>query len=177
MRRLRDILTLAEEAWNQCAGHAASLKPFAEQVQACARLTASIGTTDPRRLGQAAAAITNWLQEDSKRHSDSVAMEIATGILLLQNAQENHRHLGKDFAQQIDHMVERIHAVIAGHPQPGRYSRSSMKSPGEHRKSADQPGWTRNQNNLAHIEQSLKIVSFPPSGRRLQHGPAGSALG
>ena len=165
LRRLRDILTLAEEAWNKyCAGHAASLKPFAEQVQACAELTASIGTTDLKRLGQALAAITNWLQEDSKRHSDAVAMEIATGILLLQNAQENHRHLGKDFAQQVDHMVERIHAVIAGRstspadiPLLDEITRRAQE-----KLLISQVG-REIQNNLAHIEQSLDVFFRNPA--------------
>ena len=41
-------------------------------------------------------------------------MEVATAILLLQNAQENFQHLGMDFAQQVDLMVARLHACIAG---------------------------------------------------------------
>ncbi|MBK7898038.1 MAG: hypothetical protein IPJ99_01345 [Betaproteobacteria bacterium] len=69
-----------------------------------------------KRLGQGLAAIANWLAEDPKRHGEGVAMEVATAILLLQNAQENFRRLGTDFAQQVDLMVARLHACIAGRP-------------------------------------------------------------
>ncbi len=165
LRRLRDILALAEEAWNKyCAGHAASLKSFAEQAKACAELTAGIGITDLKRLGQALAAITNWLQEDPKRYGDAVAMEVATSILLLQNAQENYRHLGQDFAQQVDHMVERIHAVIAGRatspadiPLLDEITRRAQE-----KLLITQVG-REIQNNLAQIEQSLDAFFRNPA--------------
>ena len=43
-------------------------------------------------------------------------MELATGILLAANAQENFEHLGQDFAHQVDVMVARLHACVSGQP-------------------------------------------------------------
>lgn len=43
-------------------------------------------------------------------------MEMATAILLTQNAQADFPHLGADFAHQVDVTVARIHACIAGKP-------------------------------------------------------------
>ncbi|MGE5387136.1 MAG: Hpt domain-containing protein [Betaproteobacteria bacterium] len=115
LRRLRETIVATEEFWNKfCAGSAAALSGFVEQAKNCAPLTASVGHTDLKRLGQGLAAIATWLGEDPSRQSEVVAMEVATAILLLQNAQENFKRLGTDFARQVDLMVARLHACISG---------------------------------------------------------------
>ncbi len=79
-----------------------------------------LGHTDYRRLAQAIANAANWLAEQPARHSDALAMEIATAILLAQNAQENFTRLGADFAHQVDVMVARLHGFLADNPpEPG----------------------------------------------------------
>ncbi|GHU26661.1 hypothetical protein AGMMS50256_04450 [Betaproteobacteria bacterium] len=119
--RLHDVVSALEEAWNKfCAGSASSLSVFRENAGILSGLVERTGHTDFRRLAQAIAVAANWLAEMPARHSDAMAMEIATAILLAQNARENYTHLGGDFAHQVDVTVERIHACIAGHPpQPG----------------------------------------------------------
>ena len=120
-RKLRDVITLTEEAWNKyCTGTMQSLPLFREHANALSAVVEQLGHTDFRRLAQAIAAAANWLSEGSSRHSESLAMEIATAILLTQNAQENFQQLGNDFAHQVDVTVARIHGCIAGTPpQPG----------------------------------------------------------
>lgn len=115
LRRLRETLAATEELWNKvCIGSMASLAGFAEHTRNVAALTDEIAQTDLKRLGQGLGAIGNWLLEDNSRYSDTVAMEVATTILLLQNAQENFKRLGTDFAQQVDLMVARLYACIGG---------------------------------------------------------------
>lgn len=117
LRRLREVIVATEELWNKfCAGSAAALSGFAEQAKNCAQATVTVGNTDLKRLGQGLAAVAVWLAEQPSRQSESVAMEVATAILLLQNAQENFKHLGSDFAAQVDLMVARLHACISGEP-------------------------------------------------------------
>lgn len=117
LRKLRDAILAVEENWNKfCAGSTGMLNAFAEHSRSCASLTAEIGHTDLKRLGQGLGSIANWLVEQPSRQSEAVAMEVATAILLLQNAQENFRRLGTDFAQQVDIMVARIHSCISGKP-------------------------------------------------------------
>ncbi|MBS1197508.1 MAG: hybrid sensor histidine kinase/response regulator [Proteobacteria bacterium] len=117
LRRLREVIVATEEFWNKfCAGSAAALSGFADQAKNCAQVTAVVGHTDLKRLGQGLGAIAAWLAEDPTRQSDSVAMEVATAILLLQNAQENFKRLGTDFASQVDLMVARLHGCISGIP-------------------------------------------------------------
>jgi len=115
LRRLRELVVGLEEGWNKyCAGSPASLAAFVEQARQAAQLTGELGHTDLKRLGQGMLAIANWLLEDAARFADNVAMEVATAILLLADAQENFRRLGTDFAQQVDLMVDRLYACIAG---------------------------------------------------------------
>ena len=117
LRRLREALSASEESWNKfCAGSGNTLAGFAEQARLCSTLANDIGHTDLKRLAQAFAAIANWLAETPSRHADSIAMEVATAILLLQSAMEHFRHLGTDFAQQVDLMVARLYGCIAGNP-------------------------------------------------------------
>lgn len=120
-RKLRDIISTTEEAWNKfCAGTVQSLPLFKENATALSAVAEQLGHTDFRRLAQAIAAAATWLAEDAARHSEALAMEIATAILLTQNAQANFQRLGSDFAHQVDVTVARIHGCIAGAPpQPG----------------------------------------------------------
>ena len=157
-RRLRELITATEEAWNRyCAGTLQSLPLFAENANALAAAVDQLGHTDYRRLAQAIAAAAQWLAEDSSRQADALAMEIATAILLAQNAQENFRRLGGDFAHQVDVTVARIHGCLAGNPpQPG----SEIPLLDEMSRQAQEKllvGQVAKeiQNNLAQIEQVL----------------------
>ncbi|UCV22668.1 Hpt domain-containing protein [Ferribacterium limneticum] len=157
LRKLRETLTAAEELWNRfCTGNTGSLAGFADNARNCALLTEEIGQTDLKRLGQGLGAVANWLSEDTSRFNDAVAMEVATTILLLQNAQENFRRLGTDFAQQVDLMVARLYACIAGRPaaDEGIPLLDEMTRRAQEKLLIGQVG-REIQNNLAQIEQAL----------------------
>jgi len=158
LRRLRDTLAATEELWNKfCTGSAAALPAFDQHAQSCAALTSEIGHTDLKRLGQGFAALAAWLAEDSRRHNDAVAMEVATAILLLQNAQENFRRLGTDFAQQVDLMVARLYACIAGKPAGGNEELPLLDEMTRRAQEKLLVGQVAReiQNNLAQVEQAL----------------------
>jgi len=157
LRRLREVLATAEELWNKvCSGSTANLPGFAEQARTVAGLTEEIAQTDLKRLGQGLGAIANWLSDDASRYSDAVAMEVATAILLLQNAQEGFKRLGTDFAQQVDLMVARLYACIAGRPaaDEGMPLLDEMTRRAQEKLLISQVA-REIQNNLAQIEQSL----------------------
>ncbi|MBU3695712.1 Hpt domain-containing protein [Dechloromonas sp.] len=166
LRRLREVIAAAEELWNKvCTGSPASLGAFVEQSRQCAELTASVGHTDLKRLGQGLGAIANWLAEDGARYNDTVAMEVATTILLLHNAQEHFRHLGTDFAQQVDLMIARLHACIAGRSVSAEEDiplLDEMTRRAQERLLIGQVG-KEIQNNLAQIEQSLDAFFRDPA--------------
>lgn len=157
LRRLREVLATAEELWNKvCSGSIANLPGFAEQARTVAGLTEEIAQTDLKRLGQGLGAIANWLSDDASRYSDAVAMEVATAILLLQNAQEGFKRLGTDFAQQVDLMVARLYACIAGRPAADEALPllDEMTRRAQEKLLISQVA-REIQNNLAQVEQSL----------------------
>ncbi len=165
LRKLREALASTEEAWNKfCTGSGGNLKNFAEQARICAQITAEIGQTDLKRLGQGLGAIANWLSEDAGRFGDTVAMEVATAILLLQSAQENFKHLGTDFAQQVDLMVARLYACIAGRPAADEAIPllDEITRKAQEKLLIGQVG-REIQNNLAQIEQALDVFFRDPA--------------
>jgi chemosensory pili system protein ChpA (sensor histidine kinase/response regulator) len=116
-RRLRDAISATEESWNKyCAGTMQALPLFSENVGLICSLAEQLAQTDFRRLAQSIQVAAKWLVEDSARHTEALAMEVATAVLLAQNAHENFQKLGNDFAHQVDVTVARIHSCIAGSP-------------------------------------------------------------
>ena len=165
LRKLRETLALAEDLWNRfCTGNSGSLAGFADNARLCAQLTGEVSQTDLKRLGQGLGAVANWLSEEPSRFNDAVAMEVATTILLLQNAQENFRRLGTDFAQQVDLMVARLYACIAGRPavDEGIPLLDEMTRRAQEKLLIGQVG-REIQNNLAQIEQALDGFFRDPS--------------
>jgi len=167
LRRLREVLSSAEEQWNRVcsSGSTAGLAAFVDQARAVAAITEEIAQTDLKRLGQGLGAIANWLIEDASRFGETVAMEVATAILLLQNAQESFKRLGTDFAQQVDLMVARLYACIAGRPAAD----SALPLLDEMTRRAQEKLLISQvareiQNNLAQVEQSLDGFFRDPEG-------------
>ena len=166
LRKLREVILAAEEFWNKfCAGNNAAINGFAEQSRNISQLTESIAHTDLKRLAQSLTAAANWLVEQPSRHSESVAMEVATAILLLQNAQENFKRLGGDFAQQVDHMTARLQGCISGVPANAG---SDVPLLDEMTRRAQEKLLIAQvareiQNNLAQIEQALDAFFRDPA--------------
>ena len=166
LRKLRETLVAVEELWNKvCTGSTGSMAGFAENARSVSALTEEIGQTDLKRLGQGLGAVASWLAEDHSHYNDTVAMEIATTILLLQNAQEHFKRLGTDFAQQVDLMIARLYACIAGKPaaaDEGIPLLDEMTRRAQEKLLIGQVG-REIQNNLAQIEQSLDAFFRDPA--------------
>lgn len=167
-RKLRDVIAATEVAWNRfCAGTAPSLHRFAEQAAGLAAIVEQLGQTDYRRLAQAIVAAARWLVEAPTRHSDALATEVATALLLAQNAQENFAQLGSEFASQVDVTVARIHACMADNPPPpgsgiAQLDEMSREAQG---KLQDQQAARDIQTHLAQIEQVLEAFFHAPGKR------------
>lgn len=119
LKRLKEISTASEEAWNKfCTGSGQALPTFCDAAGALDQGAERLAHTDFRRLVRAVGSAANWIREDTARHNEVVALEMATGVLLIGNAIDNFTRLGPDFVHQVDVMVARLHACISGTAMP-----------------------------------------------------------
>jgi chemosensory pili system protein ChpA (sensor histidine kinase/response regulator) len=167
-RRLREAIAATEESWNKfCAGMAQALPVFRANAATLSTLVAEIDHADYRRLVQAIAEVASFLAQTPSRQDEALAMETATAILLAQSAQENIQYLGASFAHQVDIMVARMGACMAGTPpRPG----SELPSLDEMSRRAQEKmlvGQVAREikTNLAQIEQVLDAF-FRDAARR-----------
>ncbi|MDR1274824.1 MAG: Hpt domain-containing protein, partial [Candidatus Accumulibacter sp.] len=124
-RKLRDVITIAGDAWNKyCAGATASFEVFRRHARILAETVDQLGQADFRRLAQAILDVADWLNADGQRLTEPLAMETATAILLAQSAQKDFQGLDDDFAHQVDVAVSRIRDCVAGTPS-GEGARSA----------------------------------------------------
>ena len=112
IRRLRETLAGAKDDWNKlCAGSAAALPPFHEKVSLLAERGALLEQAAITRLTAALSTLADALRRDPSRHNDSMAIEVATALLLADTALENFEGLDADFGHQVDTLIARLDAV------------------------------------------------------------------
>ena len=115
IRRLRELLPAAKDDWNRlCAGTAAALPPFHERVAKIAEEGAATGQPDYGRLTAAVLELTDLLRRDPTRHNDTVALEMATALLLAESSLDNFESLDADFSHSADAVVSRLGALGRG---------------------------------------------------------------
>jgi len=157
-RRLRDAITATEEAWNRfSAGTTQALPVF--RANAATLVAVAEETTQPDflRLTRAIAEVASFLGQSPARHSEALAMENATAILLAQNAQENLQYLDSSFTHQVDVMAARIRDCIAGTPLPPESELPALDEMSRQAQEKMLIGQVAREitNNLAQIEQVL----------------------
>ena len=89
LRALRETLGEAKDAWNRFgAGTAVALPQFEEKIQSLRNDIDALIRPDFAALVRTVFDITQWLRKDPLRHSDRVAMEMATALLVLETGLE-----------------------------------------------------------------------------------------
>lgn len=117
LRSLYEPVRGAKEAWNRfCAGAAVGLPQFAESAHALAERARGIGQPELERLCAGLAETAQWLRKDPLRHDDSVAMEVATAVLLVENASNSDEQIDPELAQQAELMARRLACLRRGEP-------------------------------------------------------------
>jgi len=115
LRAMRESLVATKESWNKfCAGAAVSLPQFHDNAVSLASRGGGLVIDPLARLVAAIAEAAQWLRKDPLKQSESVAMEIATALLLAENALENYGQLGADFPHQCEVVVNRLAALMRG---------------------------------------------------------------
>jgi chemosensory pili system protein ChpA (sensor histidine kinase/response regulator) len=119
LRALRERLGEAKDAWNRFgAGAAVALPQFEEKVRSLRTEIEALGRAEFAALARAIDDTTQWLRKDPLRHSDEIAMEMATALLVLETGLEQFAQPGSDFAQQGTTMVARLDAIQRGEMLP-----------------------------------------------------------
>jgi len=115
LKGLRELAGNAKTAWNKAAsGHQSSLASFRDLAGQLRDRTAAAGHADLAGLARDVAAVAGFIGDSPDRVTDAVAMEVATALLLVENAVDNFASLGEAFAQQADLMHTRLQAAVKG---------------------------------------------------------------
>ncbi len=119
LKGLRELAGNAKTAWNKVAsGHQPSLASFRDLAGQLRDRAAALAQADLAGLTRDVAAVAGFIGDSSDRVTDAVAMEVATALLLVENAVDNFGGLGEEFAQQADLMHTRLQAAVKGEVAP-----------------------------------------------------------
>ncbi len=168
LRRLREVVVSAEEAWGKfCAGSASALGTFKDQTAALAQGCGGLQQPDLAHLTEALAQAAAWVAAQPSRHSEALAMEMATAILLVSQALENFHRLGADFPHQVEVMTARLSACLAGTPPAAGAEVPALDemSRQAQEKLLNSQVAKEIQSNLVQIEQVLDSFFRDPSRR------------
>ncbi|MFT4171251.1 MAG: Hpt domain-containing protein [Rhodocyclaceae bacterium] len=117
--QLRESLENAKEMWNRfCAGAAVALPQFQEQLVEVIARAAPLHMQEVDRLLGAMANLLGWLRADPLRHNDAIAMEVATGLLVVEQASESGVVDPQQLRQQVDLLRERYASRMRGENLP-----------------------------------------------------------
>jgi len=111
----RDTLGKAKDAWNKyAAGNLPSLSAFLESCGPLNDRTAELGNGDVVALVREIEVLANWLGGSPSKMSEAIALEVATALLLLENALANYSELDAEFSKQSQFVSDRLRACIQG---------------------------------------------------------------
>lgn len=116
---LRERIGGAKEAWNRFAsGAQASLAVFAQLADLIKEEASLLGNAELTELAGELAVIAAYLVTNPGKMSESVGMEVATALLLVENAVENYARLDPEFNRQARVMLARLRAAAFGTQDP-----------------------------------------------------------
>ncbi len=115
LKPARDLLAQAKDAWNKFAsGNPPSLIAFRDAAAALKDAAAKLGNNDLSGLARETATVATWLTSNKDKMSEAIALEVATALLLLENALANLTNLGAEFTQQSALVCSRLKDCVLG---------------------------------------------------------------
>ncbi|MEO7404845.1 MAG: Hpt domain-containing protein [Burkholderiales bacterium] len=111
LRAMREVVGNAKTAWTRYAsGHTPTVAPFCEYAVMLRDRSAGLGRWELSRLAEEMVAIADGLIEVSGPIDEALALEVATGLLLFEDAVEKFNTLPAEFARQCQAMIARLRA-------------------------------------------------------------------
>src|SRR5712691_11497495 len=115
LKSAREHLTHAKDAWNKFAsGNPPSLLAFRDSASALKGEADRLGNADLTALAGEVAEVAAWLTSNRENMNEAVALEVATALLLFENALAGFAHLSGEFAQQAQLLRSRLEDCILG---------------------------------------------------------------
>ncbi|MGB5080562.1 MAG: Hpt domain-containing protein [Burkholderiales bacterium] len=115
LKSAHEYLAHVKEAWNKFAsGNVPSLLTCRDSAAALRDVVAHLGNSDLSALAEEIAAVAAWLVSNRERMSEAVALEVATAILLLENAVGGFGQLSGEFSQQSTLVCSRLKDCMLG---------------------------------------------------------------
>ncbi len=115
LKSAREHLIHAKDAWNKFAsGNPPSLLAFRDSAAALTDDAEQLGNADLTALAGEVAGVAAWLTSNRGDMSEAVALEVATALLLLENAFAGLAHLSGEFAQQAQLLRSRLEDCMLG---------------------------------------------------------------
>ncbi len=111
---LRDSLASAKDHWMRyCAGRAESLEPFQNAAQTVFESATRLPNGALQSLARIIQAVAKRLPGAADAtQNEALQLEMATGLLLAQNASDHFERLGPEFQRQSDAQAMRLQAAI-----------------------------------------------------------------
>ncbi|MCE1184627.1 MAG: Hpt domain-containing protein, partial [Rhodocyclales bacterium] len=119
LRKLREGLSDAKEAWTQyTGGQSIGLPRFQEIIEPLVSQAKGIGQPELVELLQNLARCAQWLRQDPKRLSESLSLDLATAMLLLDSRLDAHGQAAPSIDNQIRTLIDRLKAYQRGEQLP-----------------------------------------------------------
>src|SRR6267143_660080 len=115
LKSAREHLTHAKDAWNKFAsGNPPSLLAFRDSASALKGEAEQLRNADLTALAGEVVGVAAWLTSNRENMSEAVALEVATALLLLENALAGLARLSGEFAQQAQLLRSRLEDCMLG---------------------------------------------------------------
>jgi len=115
LKSVREHLTHAKDAWNKFAsGNPPSLLAFRDSAVAIKDGAMQLGNADLSLLTEEVAAVAAWLTSNREKMSEAIALEVATALLLIENALAGFARLSGEFTQQAQLLGSRLKDCVLG---------------------------------------------------------------
>ncbi|TCV82367.1 hybrid sensor histidine kinase/response regulator [Sulfurirhabdus autotrophica] len=115
LRELRDAVSTAKESWlKYTSGNKDSLTNFQQQSAKLIAKAEALDSQPMNNLVNQIGAVAAVLSEVNETNKDTVALEMATALLLIENTTENYKQQAQEFVQQSEVQVKRLQASISG---------------------------------------------------------------
>jgi chemosensory pili system protein ChpA (sensor histidine kinase/response regulator) len=168
LRAMREVVMNAKNAWTRFAsGHTPTVAPFCEHAVMLRDRSAGLGRWELARLAEEMVAIADGLIEVSGPIDETLALEVATALLLFEDAIDKFNTLPAEFTRQCQAMITRLRAyrgeVTGGVGTPAPILQDIARRAQERMAIAQLV--TEIQSNLRVVEQGLDAFFRDPDDR------------